>query len=265
MPICLIPVIGSLMWAQNKAKKQLKAARGGMQLSTKTRLATAWDSFQELDIVGLVLVATSLALILLPLTLSANVPGGWHNNTMRGMLLGGLILFPIFCWYETKFPRLPLVPYRFLRNRSILGACLIGMSCLRHTCCILLMTIFLRVFRLCQFLPAIYQPLQFHLRHARLVVPELDVLCVVSNLIVDRVWYRRRHSDGQIPRRKGMSFSVSHLRSTANKALSIDSGRYLQAFSSVLQELRSCSVPVEPMEHHSNLWRIRYYRDWEED
>ncbi|KAJ9093910.1 hypothetical protein QFC19_008142 [Naganishia cerealis] len=126
VPICLIPVIGSLMWAQNKAKKQLKAARGGLQLSAKTRLATAWDSFQELDIVGLVLVATSLALILLPLTLAANVPGGWHNNTMRGMLLTGLVLFPIFCWYETKFPRLPLVPYRFLRNKSILGACLIG-------------------------------------------------------------------------------------------------------------------------------------------
>ncbi|KAJ9122246.1 hypothetical protein QFC22_001666 [Naganishia vaughanmartiniae] len=126
VPICLIPVIGSLMWAQNKAKKQLKSARRGLHLSTKSRLAAAWDSFQELDIVGLVLVATSLALILLPLTLSANVPGGWHNNTMRGMLLGGLVLFPIFCWYETKFPRLPLVPYRFLRNKSILGACLIG-------------------------------------------------------------------------------------------------------------------------------------------
>jgi MFS family permease len=126
VPICLIPVIGSLMWAQNKAKKQLKAARGGHHISTKTRLQNAWKSFQELDIIGLVLVATSLALILLPLTLAANVPGGWRNNTMRGMLVGGLLLFPVFCWYETKIPRLPLVPYRFLRNRTILGACLIG-------------------------------------------------------------------------------------------------------------------------------------------
>lgn len=114
------------MWAQNKAKKQLKAARGGHSVSAKTRLQHAWKSFQELDIIGLVLVATSLALILLPLTLAANVPGGWHNNTMRAMLAGGLLLFPLFCWYETKIPRLPLVPYRFLKNRSILGACLIG-------------------------------------------------------------------------------------------------------------------------------------------
>jgi MFS family permease len=38
----------------------------------------------------------------------------------------GILLFPVFCWYESTYPENPIIPYRFLRNTSILGACLIG-------------------------------------------------------------------------------------------------------------------------------------------
>jgi hypothetical protein len=144
-------------------------------------------------------------LILLPLTLAANVPGGWHNNTMRGMLAGGLVLFPIFCWYETKFPRLPLVPYRFLRNKSILGACLIGESFRWELVAMILIPLCNRLLRFRQLLPSVYQPLQLYLRHARLVVPESDIFCVMPNIISDGIRYRRRNTDGQVPRCQGTS------------------------------------------------------------
>lgn len=40
-------------------------------------------------------------------------------------VLIGILLFPVFCWYE-MYTDIPIIPYKFLRNRSILAACLIG-------------------------------------------------------------------------------------------------------------------------------------------
>jgi hypothetical protein len=40
-------------------------------------------------------------------------------------VLVGVLLFPICCYHETRTEN-PIIPYKFLRNTSILGACLIG-------------------------------------------------------------------------------------------------------------------------------------------
>lgn len=79
IPVSLAPLIGTLLWAERKARKnglirRSDAPRGSL---VKKIIAT----LDQLDVIGLLLIGTSVALILLPLTLSENAKGGWHNGT----------------------------------------------------------------------------------------------------------------------------------------------------------------------------------------
>lgn len=48
------------------------------------------------------------------------------NDPQPAMVALGALLFPVFLWYEWKYPRKPVMPMRWLTNGPILGACLIG-------------------------------------------------------------------------------------------------------------------------------------------
>lgn len=80
IPVSLMPLIITLVWAELKAKK-MGVVRLGTEESNETLLQRAWSTFEKLDVMGLLLVGTSVALILLPLTLSENAKGGWNNGT----------------------------------------------------------------------------------------------------------------------------------------------------------------------------------------
>lgn len=123
VPVCLSPIVIALLWAQRKARRMHKLNTGS---ALKLQRTSVIRSITELDLVGLILVALSLALILLPLTLAAAAKNGWRNASMIAMIVVGVILFPIFLFYESRVPRNPIVPFAFLKNKSILGACLIG-------------------------------------------------------------------------------------------------------------------------------------------
>lgn len=56
----------------------------------------------------------------------ANSPGTAANARQPAMVALGALLFPVFLWYEWKYPRKPVMPMRWLTNGPILGACLIG-------------------------------------------------------------------------------------------------------------------------------------------
>ena len=79
VPASLSPLIVTLFWAEQKAKRL-----GLVPASTKPQHTSlggrAWAFAQQLDIVGLVLIGTSVALILLPLTLARSARNGWDNR-----------------------------------------------------------------------------------------------------------------------------------------------------------------------------------------
>jgi MFS family permease len=78
VPAALLPLIITLLWAQRKAKKQgliVKTERQGSILQKVVE-----DSV-KLDILGLAILGTSVALILLPLTLAETADNGWKNRT----------------------------------------------------------------------------------------------------------------------------------------------------------------------------------------
>lgn len=79
IPVSLSPLIITLLWAERKARKLGVAPTrsSGPQLSYFARVISVAE---QLDVIGLLLIGTSVALILLPLTLSNNAKGGWHNG-----------------------------------------------------------------------------------------------------------------------------------------------------------------------------------------
>ncbi|KAF8754611.1 Major Facilitator Superfamily [Rhizoctonia solani] len=82
--------------------------------------------WEEVDMLGLLILAGGVACVLLPLTLAKSAKGGWANPSMITMLTVGPIFFIAFGIYEWKFAAYPIVPMRFLRNKAVVGAALIG-------------------------------------------------------------------------------------------------------------------------------------------
>lgn len=128
VPVSLAPIIVTLLWAQWKARSlrgpRVKPVRTG---AWYTRWARALlRGAIDMDLLGLLLIAASLALILLPLGLAPKASRGWHTPSMLAMIIIGAILFPIMLVFEWKVPNKPVIPMRWLRRGPILGACLIG-------------------------------------------------------------------------------------------------------------------------------------------
>ncbi|KAL7410360.1 major facilitator superfamily domain-containing protein [Mrakia frigida] len=123
IPVCLAPVIGSLFWGQHKAKKiavlEPKGPRRSFAVASR-------DYFNSMDAIGLVLIAASLALILLPLGLAKTASNGWRTPSMIVMIVLGIVLFPVFVIWEWKFAKVPLAPPRFFKSKTIVAACAIG-------------------------------------------------------------------------------------------------------------------------------------------
>lgn len=140
------------MWAQHQARRYERIYRHTEDryvylLSSRLTNANdrSWkiackEALVEIDFFGLLLIAASLALILLPLGLAPKSQQGWQNPSMVsstsvdecganceiGMIVVGMTLIPVFVWYEAHFPSKPVFPMRWLTRPAILGACLIG-------------------------------------------------------------------------------------------------------------------------------------------
>lgn len=142
IPVSLSPLIITLLWAERKAKRLSLAPKKVTESSSFIR--SVWEMTQKFDVIGLLLLGTSVALILLPLTLAGKAKGGWSNRTtphlllvlmlnifcwtasMIAMLVVGIVVLPIFAAWDFRFSKYPIVPRRFLINRSIMFASGIG-------------------------------------------------------------------------------------------------------------------------------------------
>ena len=89
IPVALSPLLVTLFWAEQKAKRlglvtvPAQAGQDELSSSSSSLPRRAWAFVQQLDVVGLLLIGTSVALILLPLTLAPRAHGQWHNRKQR--------------------------------------------------------------------------------------------------------------------------------------------------------------------------------------
>ncbi|KAE9400252.1 drug:h+ antiporter, partial [Gymnopus androsaceus JB14] len=126
VPLCLSPLILTLLWAERKAK--LLGLAPIKSHSSESFLERAKIMAEELDLLGLVLITVCIGLILLPLTLTGTVKGGWsnHKTVMIALIVLGCVLLPVCGIWDLQYVRYPAIPPQFFRNPSIIIVSLIG-------------------------------------------------------------------------------------------------------------------------------------------
>ncbi|CAE6488938.1 unnamed protein product, partial [Rhizoctonia solani] len=124
VPVTIIPLIVTLGRARHKAQSQGLVEPGPKNSATGIlKVESIWD---EVDMLGLLILSGGVTCVLLPLTLAKSAKGGWSNPSMIAMLTVGPILLIAFGLYEWKFAPYPIVPMKCLRNKAVVGAALIG-------------------------------------------------------------------------------------------------------------------------------------------
>ncbi|KAI0742109.1 MFS general substrate transporter [Daedaleopsis nitida] len=131
VPAALTPLILTLLWGERQAKKRglvsVASPRDDLAPPVKTRyLQRVWLFAEQLDLVGLIFLGVAVALILLPMTLANRHHTSWSSPSMIAMLVSGWVLLPMFAVWDTKFAKRPVIPRRFLLNRTVLCAAWIG-------------------------------------------------------------------------------------------------------------------------------------------
>ena len=129
VPVCALPLIIVLLLFQRKATKSAPTSRGLGE--TAERQSSVWMIGQflwtELDLPGAVLLASGFSLLLVPLVLTgSSKTDRWDTPSFIAMLVLGIALLGLFCFWDGKYARKPIVPYRLMTNHTVVAACLIG-------------------------------------------------------------------------------------------------------------------------------------------
>lgn len=115
VPVTLIPAIASLGYYQRKASKigivQEKSELQGIKVykDNSSWMQVYFGVLKEIDIIGLLLLGTSLALILLPLSLYRIAENGWKNPSIIAMFVVGGVLLISFVLFEIYFAPYPCI------------------------------------------------------------------------------------------------------------------------------------------------------------
>ncbi|KAI1117743.1 siderochrome-iron transporter MirB [Nemania sp. NC0429] len=114
------PVALVFIWSKRKALKL-----GVMQPRVHNR--TVWETVKyyviEFDVVGMLLTIFGFGLLLLPFSLSGAAPNGWATGYIIAMIVLGVVLLAAFVLWERYAAPVQYFPFKFLKNRTILGAC----------------------------------------------------------------------------------------------------------------------------------------------
>ncbi|KAL8711699.1 MAG: hypothetical protein Q9220_003870 [cf. Caloplaca sp. 1 TL-2023] len=123
VPAITLPLFGLFVYNYQKAKKQ-----GLVRKHESGR--TAWQSFlyycREFDAVGLILLSGGVALFLLPFNLYTLQRKGWGSPLIICLLVFGIVLILAFAAWEKFFAPASFIPYSLLRDRTVLGACILS-------------------------------------------------------------------------------------------------------------------------------------------
>ncbi|KAI0436736.1 MFS general substrate transporter [Xylaria telfairii] len=115
-----IPVCVVFIWSERKAMRQ------GLIQKTKSD-RTTWQAikyyFVEFDVVGMSLTSFGFVLLLLPFSLTGYAPHGWKTGYIIAMFILGGVLLAAFVVWEKYFAPVQFFPFKYLKDRTIIGAC----------------------------------------------------------------------------------------------------------------------------------------------
>ena len=140
MPFCALPTIAIMLIMQHRGRKKgvvyervpLRASSGIPEgASFKTQLYhILWV---KLDILGAFLLLAGLSMTLLPISITGRRnTDRWSEPSSIVLIIVGVLTFVAFLVWDGKFAQNPIVPFRMVKNRNVLLACvsvcLIAMS-----------------------------------------------------------------------------------------------------------------------------------------
>ncbi|TIB74620.1 hypothetical protein E3Q23_02604 [Wallemia mellicola] len=121
----ILPIILILFRAQNKANKdgQINVRETKVPFQEK-----CYNFCSDIDIVGLYLLLGWLVYIFLPIVLTGQSSMEWDGSTLPLMVIVGVtVIFPSFIYWESHNAVHPILPLRFLLNRTIISTCIINL------------------------------------------------------------------------------------------------------------------------------------------
>ncbi|KAF7363585.1 hypothetical protein MSAN_01015300 [Mycena sanguinolenta] len=123
IPIALSPLIITLLLTERNARNTEEHDIGEPKKTYKEKLL---NTAQELDVIGLLLIGVSISLTLLPLSLAKHTERWRDAAGLLGIFFLGLLFIPVFALWDFKWAKYPVVPFRFVVNRGVVGASIIG-------------------------------------------------------------------------------------------------------------------------------------------
>ncbi|KAJ5374648.1 hypothetical protein N7517_006654 [Penicillium concentricum] len=122
-PIVAAPLFFVLKFNLTKAKKGNAVVI--RENSGRSFLQSVWFWTLEFDLIGVFIFTTGLVLFELPFDIASEAPNGWGTDYIIAMIVVGFSMLFFFGFYERYIAPTPLLPYSFLTNRTVVGACLL--------------------------------------------------------------------------------------------------------------------------------------------
>ncbi|KAJ5253382.1 hypothetical protein N7497_002778 [Penicillium chrysogenum] len=122
-PIVAAPLFFVLKFNLTKAKKGNAVVI--RENSGRSFFESVWFWTLEFDLIGVFIFTAGLVLFELPFDIASEAPNGWGTDYIIAMIVVGFSMLFFFAFYERYIAPTPLLPYSFLTNRTVVGACLL--------------------------------------------------------------------------------------------------------------------------------------------
>ncbi|KAJ5261337.1 Major facilitator superfamily domain general substrate transporter [Penicillium angulare] len=122
-PFVLLPLAAAFKFYERKA--------GKLGLYQKENASRTWiqsitQYIHEFDVVGGALLMAAFILLLLPFSMATYGRAGYSSATFIAMLVIGFCLLFVFAAWEKFFARKQFIRYELLKQRTVIGACLLS-------------------------------------------------------------------------------------------------------------------------------------------
>ncbi|GKZ25926.1 siderochrome iron transporter 2 [Aspergillus brasiliensis] len=122
-PFVFAPLIFVFKYYERKAYKTGVLVR---QDTGRTWFQSLIHYIHEFDVIGALILMAAFVLFLLPFSLASYGRTEYHNAAFIAEVVIGFALFFAFAAWERWCARVHFIPYELLRDRTVLGACLLA-------------------------------------------------------------------------------------------------------------------------------------------
>ncbi|KAJ5486684.1 hypothetical protein N7530_000984 [Penicillium desertorum] len=117
-PVSALPLITSLWAVTRRVKMQGTLEKSSTPLQALGPKDFIVELFWMLDIIGIILLVSILALLLAPLTIAGGAQSQWKSAHIIAPLVVSAFCVPVFIYWELRAPR-PLIPMTLMKDRAV--------------------------------------------------------------------------------------------------------------------------------------------------